>query len=74
MTVRVWAGGASPSWESPQITLQAKELYTGPLTPALRAVSPLQRQLIYTLLQPEDNANFELQFDTGEWSECMEEG
>ncbi|KAG7305207.1 hypothetical protein JYU34_009245 [Plutella xylostella] len=64
VTVRVWAGGASPSWESPQITLQAKELYTGPLTPALRAVSPLQRQLIYTLLQPEDNANFELQFDT----------
>lgn len=66
VTVRVWGGGAAPAWERAHFALEAPEdaLPGAALAPPLRATSPLNRQLIYTLL---DDAGglFELHFDTG---------
>lgn len=67
VTVRVWGGGAAPAWERAHYVLTAREDAPpgAPLQPPLRARSPLNRQLIYTLL--EDAAGLlEIHFDTGE--------
>ncbi|XP_037297103.1 fat-like cadherin-related tumor suppressor homolog isoform X2 [Manduca sexta] len=66
VSVRVWAGGAAPGWERAHYVLAAREdaAAGAPLAPALRARSPLNRQLIYTLLHDRDGL-FEIQFDTG---------
>ncbi|KAL0839199.1 hypothetical protein ABMA28_015971 [Loxostege sticticalis] len=52
VAVRVWGGGAAPSWEHAHYELTAREdIPPGdPLAPPLRARSPLNRQLIYTLV------------------------
>lgn len=66
VAVRVWAGGAAPSWPRAHFALAAREDVApgAPLGAALQAVSPLGRQLIYTL--HEDAAGlFEIHFDTG---------
>lgn len=67
VTVRVWGGGTAPAWARAHFTLEARE-DAAPgeaLAPPLQASSPLDRQLIYTLL--DDAAGlFEIHFDTGE--------
>ncbi|KAJ0179077.1 hypothetical protein K1T71_004789 [Dendrolimus kikuchii] len=65
VTVRVWAGGAAPAWERAHFALEAREDTPpgAPLGPPLRALSPLNRQLIYTLV--DESRLFELHFDTG---------
>ncbi|XP_026738536.1 fat-like cadherin-related tumor suppressor homolog [Trichoplusia ni] len=65
VTVRVWAGGAAPAWPRAHLQLAAREDTPpgDPLAPPLLATSPLNRQLIYTLL--DDAAGlFEVHFDT----------
>ncbi|RVE45661.1 hypothetical protein evm_009676 [Chilo suppressalis] len=68
VAVRVWAGGAAPAWDRPHYHLDAREdIPPGqPLAPPLRALSPLNRQLIYTLVD-DNNASdlFEIHFDAG---------
>lgn len=67
VTVRVWAGGAAPAWPRAHLQLAAREDTPpgDPLAPPLLATSPLNRQLIYTLL--DDAAGlFEVHFDTGQ--------
>ncbi|XP_075972507.1 FAT atypical cadherin kugelei isoform X2 [Anticarsia gemmatalis] len=66
VTVRVWGGGAAPAWAQAHYALQAREDAPpgAALAPPLRAVSPLGRQLIYTLLDDAQGL-FELHFDTG---------
>lgn len=66
VAVRVWGGGAAPAWERAHYALEAREDAApgAALAPPLRAVSPLNRQLIYTLLDDADQL-FELHFDTG---------
>ncbi|CAB3222731.1 unnamed protein product [Arctia plantaginis] len=65
VTVRVWGGGAAPAWERAHYALSAREDAPpgAALAPPLRATSPLNRQLIYTLLDDADRL-FELHFDT----------
>lgn len=65
--VRVWAGGAAPAWDRAHYTVTSREDAppATPLAPALRARSPLHRQLIYTL-RDDDRGLFEIHFDTGE--------
>lgn len=73
VAVRVWGGGAAPSWEHAHYELTAREdIPPGdPLAPPLRARSPLNRQLIYTLVDdpvaPGTPASdlFEIHFDAG---------
>lgn len=68
VTVRVWGGGAAPSWARAHYVLRVREdvLPGEALAPPLQADSPLNRQLIYTLL--DDAAGLlEVHFDTGEW-------
>ncbi|KAH9632152.1 hypothetical protein HF086_006586 [Spodoptera exigua] len=67
VAVRVWAGGAAPSWPRAHYVLEAREDSApgAPLGVPLQATSPLGRQLIYTL--HEDVAGlFEIHFDTGQ--------
>lgn len=66
VSVRVWRGGAAPSWPRAHYSLTAREdAPPGALLATLRADSPLQRQLIYTLLEPERRKDLDLHFDTG---------
>ncbi|XP_049865459.1 fat-like cadherin-related tumor suppressor homolog [Pectinophora gossypiella] len=65
--VRVWGGGAAPRWERAHVALAAREdVAPGQPLAALRALSPLQRQLIYTLVDadPPTADLFEIHFDT----------
>lgn len=66
VAVRVWGGGAAPAWERAHYVLEAREDAApgAPLAPPLRARSPLNRQLIYTLLDDADDM-LEIHFDTG---------
>lgn len=71
VAVRVWGGGAAPRWERAHYALAAREDAApgAPLAPPLRARSPLQRQLIYTLVAEEGAPApdlFEVHFDAGE--------
>ncbi|XP_039746236.1 fat-like cadherin-related tumor suppressor homolog [Pararge aegeria] len=65
VAVRVWAGGAAPSWAAAHVALSAREdaapgaALGGPLT----ARSPLARPLLYTL-QAGAADLFEIHFDT----------
>ncbi|XP_059061183.1 fat-like cadherin-related tumor suppressor homolog, partial [Achroia grisella] len=66
VTVRVWGGGAAPAWERAHVSLAAREDTApgAPLAPPLRAVSPLARQLIYTLVEDDAAASlFEIHFE-----------
>lgn len=76
VAVRVWGGGAAPAWERAHYELAAREdVPPGePLAPPLRATSPLNRQLIYTLVadpadpdagDPAAADLFEIHFDAG---------
>ncbi|XP_047519236.1 fat-like cadherin-related tumor suppressor homolog isoform X1 [Pieris napi] len=70
VTVHVWPGGAAPRWERAHVSLDVREdIAPGvPLGPPLRALSPLARQLIYTLHAPSgadaDLDLFEIHFET----------
>ncbi|XP_041973434.1 fat-like cadherin-related tumor suppressor homolog [Aricia agestis] len=65
VSVRVWAGGAAPAWPTPHEARAVREDTPPgtPLGPPLRAVSPLSRQLIYTLQEGAADL-FEIHFDT----------
>ncbi|XP_047023780.1 fat-like cadherin-related tumor suppressor homolog [Helicoverpa zea] len=65
VTVRVWAGGAAPAWPRAHVALAVREdaAVGSALAPPLLATSPLNRQLIYTLLE-DDAGLFEINFDT----------
>lgn len=69
VAVRVWGGGAAPSWEHAHYALQVREdaPVGEPLAEPLQAHSPLQRQLIYTLVDADPPVAdlFEIHFDTG---------
>lgn len=66
VSVRVWAGGA-PAWARAHYALEAREDVApgAALGAPLQALSPLNRALIYTLLEEEPGA-LEIHFDTGE--------
>lgn len=68
VSVRVWGGGAAPAWSRAHYTLEAREDAApgAPLAPPLHALSPLNRQLIYTLVEDAGGA-LEIHFDTGEY-------
>ncbi|CAK1553844.1 unnamed protein product [Leptosia nina] len=66
VSVRVWGGGGAPRWKSAHVSIAVREdVVPGvPLAPPLHAISPLARQLIYTLHG--DSADlFEIHFETG---------
>lgn len=69
VAVRVWGGGAAPAWERAHYTLEVREdaPVGEPLAEPLLARSPLQRQLIYTLVDADPPVAdlFEIHFDTG---------
>lgn len=72
MAVRVWGGGAAPAWERAHYLLEVREdaPVGEPLAEPLQARSPLQRQLIYTLVDADPPVSdlFEIHFDTGTFS------
>jgi protocadherin Fat 1/2/3 len=72
VAVRVWGGGTAPAWERAHYELPAPEDTPPgrPLAQPLHAHSPLNRQLIYTLLDDPAGGDadlFEIQFDAGEF-------
>ncbi|KAL4703437.1 hypothetical protein ACJJTC_010025 [Scirpophaga incertulas] len=74
VAVRVWGAGAAPAWERAHFRLDASEAAApgAPLPPPLRALSPLNRQLIYSIVDdPDSSAHlFEIQFDAGQSPQC----
>ncbi|XP_063375219.1 fat-like cadherin-related tumor suppressor homolog [Cydia amplana] len=70
LTVRVWAGGAAPRWDAAHYVREAREDAPPgvPLAGPLIARSPLQRPLIYSLVDPPTDGSeaplFEIHFDT----------
>ncbi|XP_032512432.2 fat-like cadherin-related tumor suppressor homolog isoform X2 [Danaus plexippus] len=66
VSVRVWGGGAAPTWRVAHEARSVREdvVPGSALGAPLQARSPLNRQLIYTLHDSPDDL-FEIHFDTG---------